>query len=221
MQYRKYEINDKFFDVIDCEAKAYFLGLLLADGHNNNKDGVVSIDLQPQDIDILKKLTDLIQPEKPIRFYENKYSILGRNRVVLSNRYMSNKLKELGMIQNKSEGLVFVKSVPDDLMHHFIRGYFDGDGSVGIFGKVQNVEFSIVSTKEFLLTLQQILMEKCNLTLTKLGKRHKDRDSNAYHIKYTGRFSCLRIRDYLYKDATIYIERKYDKFHSIPEIKNA
>ncbi len=100
-----------------------------------------------------------------------------------------------------------------------MRGYFDGDGSIGVFGKAQNVEFSLVSTKEFLIDYQQILIDNCNLKLTKLGKRHKDRDSNAYHIKYTGRFSCLRIRDFLYKDATMYLQRKYDKFFSIPDLK--
>lgn len=213
-------MDETFFDTIDSEEKAYFLGLLLADGHNNIKDGVISIDLQEGGREILQKLTDLIQPDKPIRNYENKYAKVGRNRLVLASRYMSNRLNELGMVQNKSGNLLFVQNIEEDLIHHFVRDYFDGDGSVGIFGKVQNVEFSIVSTKEFLLPLQQVLINNCNLTQTKLGKRHKDRDSNAYHIKYTGRFSCLRIRDYLYKDATVFIQRKYDKFFSIPDVKD-
>lgn len=217
---RKYEIDEKYFDNIQTEEQAYFLGLLLADGHNNVKDGIIAIDLQEGDIDILQKLTNLIQPEKPVKNYKNKYAKLGRNRVVLSSRHMSNTLLKLGMVQNKSKNLLFVQNIPDNLIHHFIRGYFDGDGSVGVFGKVQNVEFSIVSTKEFLLPLQQILVDNCNLTTTKLGKRHKDRDSNTYHIKYTNRFSCLRIRNFLYKDATVFIQRKYDKFFSIPELKN-
>ena len=39
-------------------------------------------------------------------------------------------------------------------------------------------------------------------------------DSEFYHLRYTGRFSCQRIREWLYKDATIYLKRKYDKFNS-------
>ena len=120
---RKYAMNEIFFDNIDSEEKAYFLGLLLADGHNNIKDGVVSIDLQEGDITILEKLTELIQPEKPIRNYENKYAKLGRNRVVLASRYMSNRLNELGMIQNKSGNLLFIQNVDKYLSPHFIRGY--------------------------------------------------------------------------------------------------
>ena len=212
-------MDETFFDIINTEEKAYFLGLLLADGHNNIKNGIIAIDLQEGDLEILQKLTALIQPDKPIKNYENKYAKVGRNRVVLASRHMSNRLNELGMVQNKSGNLLFIQNISPELIHHFVRGYFDGDGSIGIFGKVQNVEFSIVSTKEFLLPLQQVLINNCNLTQTKLGKRHKDRDSNAYHIKYTGRFSCLRIRDFLYKDATVFIQRKRDKFFSIPDTK--
>lgn len=219
MQYRKYEIEHTFFDTIDSQEKSYFLGLLFADGHNNVKDGVVSIDLQETDILLLQKLTDIIQPTKPIKNYENKYSKTGRARLVLANRYISNRLLALGMIQNKSEKLMFVKEIPDSLMSHFIRGYFDGNGSIGIFGKAQNVEFSLCSTKEFVEFIQNVLVNNCNLSKTKLGKRHKDRENNSYHVKYTGRFSCLKIRDYLYKDAHLYLQRKYDKFFSIPVTK--
>jgi hypothetical protein len=216
---RKYKMNEEYFDNIQTEEQAYFLGLLLADGHNNVKDGVILIDLQETDINILEKLTALIQPDKPIKNYENKYAKLGRNRVALASRYMSNTLLKFEMVQNKSENLVFTNNIPTELLHHFVRGYFDGNGSIGVFGKVQNVEFSIVSTKEFLLPLQQILVDNCKLNITKLGKRHKDRDSNAYHIKYTGRFSCIKIREWLYKDATVFLERKYKKFFSIPDLK--
>lgn len=33
--YRKYEINQDFFDEINTQEKAYFLGILFADGYNN------------------------------------------------------------------------------------------------------------------------------------------------------------------------------------------
>ena len=94
----KYEINYKFFDVIDSEEKAYFLGLLFADGHNNVKDGVVLIDLQENDKEILEKFTNILQPSKPLRQYDNKYSKAGRFRMAIANRYISTRLLELGMI---------------------------------------------------------------------------------------------------------------------------
>lgn len=210
----RYKINQQFFDVIDSEEKAYFLGLLFADGHNNTKDGVVLIDLQKGDEMILQTFTDLLQPDKPIKFYENTYSIKGRFRMSIANRHISNKLLELGMVHNKSEKLKEVNNIPEHLIHHFVRGYFDGNGSIGIFGKVKNVEFSICSTKEFLEYIQCILIKNCNLNKVKFGKRHKNRESNSYHLKYTGKFSCQRIRDWLYKDSKIYLNRKYYKFYS-------
>jgi hypothetical protein len=220
MQYRKYHLDHTFFDNIDSQEKAYFLGLLFADGCNDTLNGVVSIDLQEGDINILEKFTELIQPLKPIKIYPNYHSKSNRARMVIASRYVSNRLAEIGMVSQKSEKLCSLNDVPKHLMNHFIRGYFDGNGSIGVYGKVQNVEFSICSTKMFLEILQKNLIDECLLSATKFGKRHKNRDSNSCHIKYTGRFSCLKIREYLYKDATVYMKRKYDKFFSIPKTKD-
>lgn len=216
---RKYEVDDCFFDEIDNEAKAYFFGLLLADGTNNVKDGLIVIDLQDSDLPILQQLNDLVQPTRPIKRYENKYSKTDRFRLTICSRQISQSLLKKGMVSNKSYLLKEVSGVPEELMHHFIRGYFDGNGSIGVFGEVGNVELSIVSTRTFLSQVQQQLMKNCNISQTKFGKRHRDRVDEVYHMKYTGRFSCLKIREYMYKDATYSIERKRVKFFSIPLVK--
>lgn len=55
--YHKYkDRNNNYFDKIDTENKAYFLGLLYADGSNSIKNGKISIALQARDKDILNKM---------------------------------------------------------------------------------------------------------------------------------------------------------------------
>ena len=78
---RKYSINENFFDVIDTEEKAYFLGFLYADGCNATNRNAVILSLKEDDRDILEKLNSLLQPQKPLGC--TKY---GQNTLMISNK---------------------------------------------------------------------------------------------------------------------------------------
>src|SRR5690606_34041342 len=69
---RKYNIDETFFDVIDTEEKAYFLGFLYADGYNNTDRNSVALSLKEDDKEILEILNNLLQPNKPLQYVEIK-----------------------------------------------------------------------------------------------------------------------------------------------------
>src|SRR5690606_33501858 len=75
-------------------------------------------------------------------------------------------------------------------------------------------QFSFVGTIDFLLSLQRILKEELGFSETKLDQRHKDSDNNIRSLRYCGVNQCITFRDWLYKDATIYLKRKKDIFDS-------
>ena len=216
---RKYPIQEDFFDKIDTQEKAYILGLLYADGWNQTDRNVVGIGLKESDKEILDKITSLIQPTKPLGYYKkNKLKRGFENsqneyRLVIANKRISERLVELGCGKAKTHNLTFPteEQVPSCLIRHFVRGYFDGDGSVS--GDKQK-QLSFVGTIDFLLPLQQILIEELGFSKTKLDQRHKERDNEIRSLRYCGINQCITFRDWLYKDATIYLERKYDIFHS-------
>ena len=216
---RKYPIQEDFFDKIDTQEKAYILGLLYADGWNQTDRNVVGIGLKESDKEILDKITSLIQPTKPLGYYKkNKLKRGFENsqneyRLVIANKRISERLVELGCGKAKTHNLTFPteEQVPSCLIRHFVRGYFDGDGSVS--GDKQK-QFNLVGTINFLLPLQQILIEELGFSKTKLDQRHKERDNEIRSLRYCGINQCITFRDWLYKDATIYLERKYDIFHS-------
>ena len=218
---RKYPIQEDFFDVIDTEEKAYVLGLLYADGYNNTDRNSVSLSLKESDKEILEKVTSLIQPTKPLSYldtstqkktkgFENSQS---QYRLDITNKHVSQRLVELGCGKAKTHNLKFPteEQVPSHLVRHFIRGYFDGDGSVS--GDKQK-QFSFVGTIDFLLPLQHVLMKELDFSQTKFDKRHKDRDNNIRSLRYCGNNRCIVFRDWLYKGATIYLERKKKIFDS-------
>ena len=216
---RKYPIQEDFFDKIDTQEKAYILGLLYADGWNQTERNVIGIGLKESDKEILDKITSLIQPTKPLGYYKkNKLKRGFENsqneyRLVIANKHISQRLVELGCGKAKTHNLTFPteEQVPSCLIRHFVRGYFDGDGSVS--GDKQK-QFNLVGTINFLLPLQQILMSELGFSKTKLDQRHKERDNEIRSLRYCGINQCITFRDWLYKDATIYLERKYDIFHS-------
>lgn len=154
---RKYPLKEDFFDNIDTEEKAYVLGLLYADGNNNEERNSISLGLKETDKEILEKITALIQPTKPLQYvdvscsrkkegFENSQN---QCRMVIASKHISHRLVKLGCGKAKTHILTFPtkEQVPSHLIRHFIRGYFDGDGSIS--GDRQKL-FSFEGTIDFL-----------------------------------------------------------------------
>lgn len=96
--------------------------------------------------------------------------------------------------------------MPPELVRHFIRGYFDGDGSVTLkTGKSVRVTF--VGTKSFLTSLQEILQSNLEISSVKLH-----RDGNIYIYEKAGNLQTKLIYEWLYRDATVFLERKQKRF---------
>ena len=218
---RKYPIQEDFFDKIDTEEKAYILGLLYADGNNNTDRNSVNLGLKESDKEILDKITNLIQPTKPLQYidtYKSREKIGFENsqnqyRLVIANKHISERLVELGCGKAKTHNLTFPteEQVPSCLIRHFVRGYFDGDGSVSN-GRTPQVD--IVGTIDFLLPLQNILFKELSFNKTVLNQRHKNVDNNIRSLQIGGNKQCIKFRDWLYEDATIFLKRKKEIFDS-------
>lgn len=196
--FRKYPINQNYFDEIDTEEKAYFLGLLCADGCNHKNSTKVSMWLKESDKEILEKFKNALQPEKPLTYGKKK---IGKNQygIQISNKRISDRLNELGCVPNKSKFLKFPTQVPEDFLKHYLRGFFDGDGWLG------KKETSITATYDFCIGLHDFLLEKHNL---KSRIRIK---SNCTELCVSTNSSKIFL-NWIYGDCSIYLERKYQKY---------
>ncbi len=205
---RKYQLNEKYFDCVDCEEKAYFLGILYADGTNSTKQTEVLLRLNVDDIDILIKLNNLIQPTKPILLcQDNKQYKLAINSKILSLR-----LAELGVIPNKTFTLKYPDWLKPELNKHFIRGYFDGDGGVTYNKKNKGLQISFTGTEEIITSIRNILTEENNMGVVKLYCRFPERNNNNRTLYYSGNGNAKRFYDYIYSDSKLYMLRKKNKF---------
>ena len=204
---RKYEVNESFFDVIDTEEKAYFLGFLYADGYNNTDRNSVTLSLKEYDKDILGKLNNLLQSNKPLQYVEFKTANSSNQyRLVIANKHISQRLTELGCHRAKTYSLMFPseEQVPKYLVRHFVRGYFDGDGWVG------KKAISVVSTLDFCNSLAEILKEEFNINCY-IRARHPERKNNIRMLELSEK-AARTFLNWIYKDSNIYLQRKYDRY---------
>jgi len=196
---RKYVINEHFFDRIDSAEKSYFLGILFADGCNILSRFEVSIGLAKYDKEILEKLGSLIYTDRPLWKRPNRFVL------TIVNKHISQQLNKLGCVPRKTFKLKYPHYLPLELRRHFIRGYFDGDGSIY---KRKNGQFylSITSTEHMCKGIQQTIFEHTSI-VPRIRKRN-----NVYELGQGGNIKVKCITDWLYNDATIFMKRKHDRY---------
>lgn len=208
---RKYYFNEKYFDLIDNEHKAYWLGFIYADGSHNTKRYSLSIGLQPGDSYLLEKFLSDIECTRLLTYYYNKKYKKSYPRAYVQHPHLSSTLIKKGVDSDKSFKIRFPSDdiVPYNLKRHFIRGYFDGDGCLCSTKDIKHISYSFIGNYKFLDGLQNFLMS--NIDDYKEGIIRKPRkDAKIYIFGHGGRFATQMFLDWLYEDSTIYLERKHD-----------
>lgn len=224
---RKYSINENFFDTIDTSEKSYFLGILYADGYNNTIRYTVNLALKESDKEILDKLSALIQPSKPLQFINTKKqrerkgfeNSQNQYRLVIANKHISNKLAELGCGKAKTFTIQFPSTdqVPLHLQRHFLRGYFDGDGHIGITKSKGRID--IVGTKLMCDSISELLKSELNIN-TYHRQRYPEKNNNIWSVAISGNNQIKLFCEYIYKESSLHMDRKYQKYLDILNIKS-
>ena len=212
-KYRKYTINENYFDDIDTQNKAYLLGLLYSDGCNYPPQRRVKLELQERDKSILDKINNEIQSNKPLAFNNlNNKNVDWQNtyRIDITNKHISERLAELGMVQNKSLVLQFPEWLDISLYAPFLRGYFDGDGHI----EWNNTRFvTLAGTNQFCNHVKDFCENYLNIKCSIYDTANKSSNTKLLHV--FGKEKIKRFLDFIYKDADLYIERKYNIYQKI------
>jgi len=210
---RKYEINENIFEKIDTEQKAYFLGLLMADGSltiPNNRCYTIKLGLVSSDSYLLEKFRDLVFPKLKPKIYlqspsKNSLAKQDFSTISIHSNKIGNDLKKYGFIRNKSLVLKIpdLKLIPSSLMRHFVRGFFDGDGS--FFIREEFAGFSFISSYGFSNQLSDILN---NNNITNSIYIHSKECKNNYIVRSTSLDSLLNFLLFIYEDCSVFLDRK-------------
>lgn len=232
----KIPFNEEFFDIIDNEEKAYWLGFIFANGYISSKENKIGLSLSIKDIEHLEKYGKSLNYSKGMNIktshqfgtkniHNKNGEIIQMCETVITNEHMWNALNQKGCVPNKSLILKFPEESifsSKELIRHFIRGYVDGDGTIGVYPHSKTnpkleASLLIVGTKPFLegiqnyLGIQGFLMQKPNC------------NKLTYRLGYSTS-KAEKVADMLYKDVTIYLNRKYNiyttKFAALKSEKN-
>lgn len=219
--YRKYYHIENYFETIDSEEKAYWLGFMFADGYivdNSNRYGQdkFGISLSEKDKEHLEKFKKSIKATNPILIYKRNGKTPGEPlaRILLTSQKTVDDLINKGCVKQKSLILKPPKNVPNELVHHFLRGLFDGDGSIAktksnFYKKTNGFAYSIniTTTYEMANWIQSIL---------NIGHVYKEkRRDETYYYNLGGHKQVIEFYNFLYKDATIWMDRKYNVFQEL------
>lgn len=206
-----YHCNYEYFKDIDTEGKAYWLGFIYADGNVNKAQNTLRINLQANDSDHLVKLNKSIGGNFNVRIYDevHKDKSYPMSQILIYSTSMVKDLMSYGVFPNKTDKIIF-PDLPENLIRHFIRGYFDGDGSICERKHKKRLSdlacsFSCGSML-FLEKLREILYQNNIKSYIVQDKR-----GNKASLSLAGLTNPDVFLHYIYDNATIYLDRKYNK----------
>ena len=204
---RKYIVDNNFFKE-DNEKSYYWAGFIAADGCVDKR---LTISLGIKDKQHLEnfvndiKYTGIIKVESRIdkresfkrEFYENC-------GVRISSKEIISDLKRFNIIKNKSKIYKFPSNLDNKYIRHFIRGLIDGDG--WIYYENNNRNIGLCGTTDCVTFVFNHLKKELSLE----SGYHKTRDGGLEIMGFSKLLDLKKIINYLYKDSSIHLKRKYD-----------
>lgn len=220
----RYTLDESFFESIETECQAYWLGFLYADGfvgdeHYNN------IVLTSKDKEVVESFA------KSIDFTGNIRQVNGSGydssaihyTINFSSTKMANDLRSLGLYPGKSTTMKGIPVLKEELYRHFIRGYFDGDGSIvtsnscsyhNVAGKRKKYSYdrpciSMIGTRPFLEEIEKKMPGNYKYTYV------ESRTKGMFYLVTHSIKNAKDVFHFFYDDATYYLKRKYEKFLTV------
>lgn len=202
--YRKYQVNESFFDSIDTEAQAYWLGFLTADA--SLAINHIRLMLKGSDAGHLEKFKkDLGSTHRVVvKEFRTKPGYHYASLQVGSQRLVQS-LAKLGVGEKKSLVVEPCKEVPAELARHYWRGLVDGDGSLSLkpnSGCKKQWTVQLLGSKGivtgFWRYMRSVVYSKASVKASR----------NIWVVAYSGNRITYPIVSALYAGATVYLDRK-------------
>lgn len=202
-----YECDERYFDELDSEQKLYWFGFFLADGGINlrsNASCFFESNLGMKDKHHLELFRGNIGYTGPIRDIEVKHTKTGKlykhANLKITRVHLVGALKRLGFKDVQSGNFWPLVAFDNEQIRHVLRGYFDGDGSIYTSDARGFVWYICGPFKEPL----EYFMSRCPV----VDRYNAVGSENRWRVKYGGNAIVARICEWLYKDATIWLDRK-------------
>ena len=224
---RAYSVDDNYFENIDSQKKAYWLGWLITDGFittnlNTNrglvKSNSIGLKLQEKDFDVLKDMKSDLNCSKTIKTVKRNKPIIYNDKTIISKtqcelRFTSAKmiqdLAKYGIHQNKTYDVTFPKELDSKYYPGFIAGVISGDGCINIklnHGKTYLLRCMIAGTYDLIDNIKNILVKEIGVNPDK--KITKNKDSKCLYTLELNQTETIALYNWLQKNGISLMERK-------------
>lgn len=195
------------------EESCYWAGFLMADGNVDSKHRV-RIMLKYDDINHLEKFRDFLKSTHAISSNTTEYN---RASFEITNTHLCDMLDlNFNIVPNKSLISSFPKTIPQNMLRHFIRGYFDGDGSIcESFSNKNSSTATLYAT--FVCGSYYFIEYLFTYLKANIGVNGHLQDFNTgkkWQIKYNTN-DAKKLLHYMYDDSIVYLDRKFLLFNRI------
>ena len=217
---RKHYFNQNYFSEITTEEQAYWLGFISADGSVGN-DYSITIGLAKKDEKHIQKFAEAIDYKNKLteKLANGKYPT---TYIQLYSKTMFSDLGNKGIFPRKTfTAKPWVGT--ENLMKHYWRGVFDGDGSINrSIKKRKNVEdysqwrVNLVGTLEIVQGFNDFVF---NNTEAPYNSGKISPHSSVYSITYSGIRPSQKVLNLLYSNCSLFLDRKYLLFQQVVKLK--
>lgn len=218
-------INHNYFQTIDSAEKAYWLGLLSADGYVSQKENNIRMSLKISDKYLVQQLTDCLESSLQVKEYQNSIPRTVNNKTYYSgkheayNNFTSKQLVHDILQHHCTKQYGKQQCFPlisDELLKWFILGYYDGDGIAAYSISKNNSLTKYMGFCGQKLILQQIneFLHKDTQGALKLHNLNYNRSNHIYYLTYSSNEEMSILYEYFYNNNhPYYLHRKKDKIH--------
>lgn len=216
---RTYSINEDYFNQPMNIRQAYILGLVLSDAHINYERGQFQYVCKKDDIELIEFIKSEFQSTHPIK----EYTVKGRPYVRYS---ISNKILVRSLIEkfdlphrNKSHNNLRLPKIDESFMNHFLRGLFDGDGSIWKGIKDTTFRCNFCGGYNLMKEIQEFFKTRLGVNFY-FRFRYSNKNKNSCSITANGNRNVSKIFSYLYQNSQSHLDRKYKLFAESDRISN-
>lgn len=217
MSGRSTYFNENYFESIDTEDKAYWLGFIAADGcvytfkrsqssPTSPARRKLSIQLQDSDASHLQKFLDCMNSRHSV-YHLNRFSTETKTACIsIQSEKLCEDLKKYGIVERKTH-ILEPYILPNDLAKHYWRGYIDGDGSV-FCDSLDRWFIAINANLSVCDAYVDYVSNQLGVEYSKIARvRHGITTYSVTYYKYKAR----DVSKLLYNDANIFLDFKKRK----------
>lgn len=209
-------VNADFFEAIDTQEKAYWLGFIFGDGYISEKAPWTVI-LTSVDQEHILRFANTVHYTGNIAKAKGGYEgSKEQARLTICRKKMCQDIRKYGRKSN-NDG---IPQLASHLMPHYIRGYFDADGSVFLANttastnkkKYAYLNAQIIGNIPFIHQLKELFK---GLGITSTIKASKS--ESMIYLCIAGGHNMRKLHQYMYADSTVSLPRKEQKFSHLYE----